>query len=86
MPDGSFEPVLTGKVFSAKTGTVVGPVAGMSGVFMAKLTAKTPATTEAGAFMQKMMLTQQARSQVNFRLMEALKKNKEIDDNRFTFY
>ena len=86
LPDGSFEPVLTGKVFSAKTGTVVGPVAGMSGVFMAKLTAKTPATTEAGAFMQKMMLTQQARSQVNFRLMEALKKNKEIDDNRFTFY
>lgn len=35
LPDGSFEPVLTGKVFSAKTGTVVGPVAGMSGVFMA---------------------------------------------------
>jgi peptidyl-prolyl cis-trans isomerase D len=86
LPDGSFEPLLTGKVFSAKTGSLVGPVAGSSGVFMAKLTTKTPATTEAGAFMQKMMLTQQARGQVNFRLMEALKKNKDIDDNRFTFY
>jgi hypothetical protein len=53
---------------------------------MAKLATKTPATTEAGAFAQKMMLTQQARSQVNFAMMEALKKNKDIDDNRFTFY
>lgn len=86
LPDGSYEPLVTGKVFGAKTGAVIGPVVGNSGVFMAKISAKTPATTEAGAFTQKMMLTQQARSQVNFRLMEALKKNKDIDDNRYTFY
>lgn len=52
-PTDHSETVLTGKVFSAKTGTVVRPVAGMSAVFMAKLTAKTPATTEAGAFVCK---------------------------------
>jgi peptidyl-prolyl cis-trans isomerase D len=86
LTDGSYEPLLFGKVFGAKPGAVVGPMTGNSGVFMAKLATKTPATTEAGAFAQKMMLTQQARSQVNFAMMEALKKNKDIDDNRFTFY
>ncbi len=86
LQDGSQEPILTGKLFAAKPATVVGPVVGNAGVYMAKLTSKAPASTEAGSFTQKMMLTQQARMQVNFKLMETLKKSKKIEDNRFTFF
>jgi len=84
--DGDQEPILVGKIFAAKPGTIVGPVAGNSGVFVAKLTSITPATIEAGSFSQKMMLTQMARMKVNYALLESLKKNKKIEDNRFTFF
>ncbi len=86
LQDGSQEPLLVGKLFAAKPAAVVGPLVGNVGVYIAKLTSKAPASTEAGSFTQKMMLTQQARMQVNFKLMETLKKDKKVEDNRFTFF
>jgi peptidyl-prolyl cis-trans isomerase D len=80
------EPVVVGKLFAAAPGSVVGPVTGNTGVYVAKLVSKTPATTEAGSFMQKSLLTQQARGQIGYKLMESLKKDKKVEDNRFTFF
>jgi hypothetical protein len=50
------------------------------------LNSKTPASSEGGAFMQKMQLTQGARMQVNFKLIDALKKSNKIEDNRYNFF
>jgi hypothetical protein len=86
IPDAGQEPVLIGKLFGANAGSTVGPVEGNTGVYVAKLTTKTPASTEAGSFATKSQLTQTARMQVNFRLMDSLKKQYEVEDNRFTFY
>lgn len=83
---GAQEPVFVGKVFKAANGAFVGPVVGNSGVYVARLNSKTAASNDGGAFGQKMQLTQQARMQVNFGLMETLKKSKKIKDNRFTFF
>ena len=86
LQDGSQESLLIGKLFAAKPAATVGPVVGNAGVYVAKLTSKAPATTEAGSFTMKMLQTQQARMQVNFKLMETLKKSKNIEDNRNTFF
>jgi len=86
IPDAGQEPLLIGEVFGANAGTTVGPVDGNAGVYVAKLITKSPANAEAGAFGTKSQLTQGARMQVNFRLMDSLKKQYEVEDNRFTFY
>jgi peptidyl-prolyl cis-trans isomerase D len=86
IPDAGQEPLLIGKVFGVNAGTTVGPVDGVTGVYVAKLIAKSSASTEAGSFGTKAQLTQAARMQVNFRLMDSLKKQYEVEDNRFTFY
>ncbi len=86
IPDAGQEPLLIGEIFGANAGTTVGPVDGNTGVYVAKLITKSPANAEAGAFGTKMQLTQGARMQVNFRLMDSLKKQYEVEDNRFTFY
>ncbi len=86
IPDAGQEPLLIGELFGANAGTAVGPVDGNAGVYVAKLITKSPANGEAGAFGTKLQLTQGARMQVNFRLMDSLKKQYEVEDNRFTFY
>ena len=86
IPDGGQEPMVIGKIFAANAGADVAPVIGNSGVYVAKLVSKTPASTESGAFGQKMQLTQGARMQVNYKLMESLKKANKVEDNRFTFF
>ena len=78
--------MVIGKIFAANLGADVAPVIGNSGVYVAKLVSKTPASTESGAFGQKMQLTQGARMQVNYKLMESLKKANKVEDNRFTFF
>ncbi len=83
---GGQEPVFVGKVFKAGNGAFVGPVVGNAGVYVAKLSGKTPAPNDDGAFGQKMQLTQGARMQISFGFMETLKKSNKIEDNRFTFY
>ncbi|MBK8668312.1 MAG: peptidylprolyl isomerase [Saprospiraceae bacterium] len=84
--DSGQEPAVVGKIFTSNPGTTTAPLVGKSGVFVAKLVSKTPPSTEGGAFGQKMQLTQATRMQVNYKLMEALKKANKVEDNRFTFF
>ena len=86
LPDAGQEPLVVGKVFALNAGATTTPVVGNTGVYVAKLITKTPATSEAGAFGSKMQLTQQARMQVSYKLMESLKKSNKVEDNRFTFF
>lgn len=86
IPLAGLEPILTGKVFKLNPSEVTAPVTGNAGVYVAKLISKTPASTEGGAFGQKMQLTQQSRMSVDYKLMETLKKSAKIKDNRFTFF
>jgi len=86
IPDAGQEPLVVGKVFALNAGSTSAPITGKSGVYVVKLVSKTPAATEGGAFGSKMQLTQQARMQVNFKLMESLKNTNKVKDNRFTFF
>ena len=86
LPDAGQEPLVVGKVFALNAGAATTPIVGNTGVYIAKLLSKTPASSEAGAFGSKMQLTQQARMQVNYKLMESLKKTNKVKDNRFTFF
>lgn len=86
LPKAGQEPTVVGKIFAAQNGATLSPVIGNTGVYVVKLNSKTPASAESGAFMQKMQLTQGARMQVNYKLVEALKKANKIEDNRYTFY
>jgi len=86
IPDAGQEPLVIGKSFALAAGAVTEPIVGNSGVYVVKVTSKTPASPEQGGFMQKMQQTQTVRSQVNFRLIEAIKKTVKVDDNRATFF
>lgn len=86
IPNAGQEPIVVSKIFAANPGATTAPLIGTSGVFVARLNSKTPAATEGGAFGQKMQLTQGARMQVNFKLIESLKKANKVEDNRFTFF
>ncbi len=86
IPDGGQEPLVIGKIFALNAGSTSSAIVGNTGVYIAKLNSKVPATTEAGAFGSKMQLTQQSRMQVSYKLMESLKKANKVEDNRFTFF
>jgi peptidyl-prolyl cis-trans isomerase D len=86
LKEGASEPVVVAKSLSLNPGTVSKPIDGNSGVYVTKLTAKTPASVEKGSMNQKMMMTQMTRGQVNYKLMESLKKSAKIDDNRSSLY
>ena len=47
LPDAGQEPLLVGKVFALNAGAATTPIVGNTGVYMAKLLSKTPATSEA---------------------------------------
>lgn len=86
IPDAGYEPTVVGKAFALTEGAYSGVITGNSGVYVLKLNSKIPALTSQGSLSQKMALTQAARSQVNGRLMEALKKINKVEDNRATFF
>ncbi len=85
-PDGSQEPKALGKVFAAAPGAFVAPVIGNTGVIAAKITSKTPASTEDGGLGIKMQLTQNSRMQAMFGFVSTLRKSAKISDNRNTFF
>jgi peptidyl-prolyl cis-trans isomerase D len=86
LPKAGQEPLVIGKIFAAQNGATISPIIGNAGVYVARLNSKTPAPAEGGAFMQKMQLTQGARMQVNYKLIDALKKANKVEDNRYTFF
>ncbi len=85
-PDGSQEPKVLGKIFAASNGASIAPIVGNAGVYVAKLTSKTPSSSEPGGFAQKMQMTQNSRMQAMFGFMSTLRNSAKIKDNRTTFY
>jgi peptidyl-prolyl cis-trans isomerase D len=80
------EPIVVAKTMALKPGSVSKPLEGISGVYVTKVNAITPAQVEKGSVMQKMNLTQMARGSVSYRLMETLKKGANIKDTRYAIF
>lgn len=80
------EPKVIGKAFALKPGQVSEPIVGNTGVCVIQIKNPVPGSVGQDVQMQKQQMAMSGRSQVSFKLMDSLKKNKKITDNRFTFY
>jgi hypothetical protein len=81
------EPKVTGTVFSLDANEVSEPITGNTGVYVAKVINKPEAPPVAGDLAStRLTMLMAARTQVPFRLMEAMRENADIEDNRFRFY
>jgi peptidyl-prolyl cis-trans isomerase D len=80
------EPKVIARAFSMKTGEVSAPVTGLNGVYVVRLDNKPTPPISTNALVLKRTFTSQNASQVSFRLVESLRKNAQITDNRFRFY
>lgn len=80
------EPKVVAKAFALKQGEVSTPVKGSNGVYLVRVENKPNPPTSTSALVLKRTVTTQNASQVSFRLVESLRKNAKIEDNRFRFY
>ena len=80
------EPKVVAKAFALKQGEVSTPVKGSNGVYLVRVENKQNPPTSTNALVLKRTVTTQNASQVSFRLVESLRKNAKIEDNRFRFY
>jgi peptidyl-prolyl cis-trans isomerase D len=86
VPNLGSEPKVIGKAFATKAGQVSQPIVGSTGVCIINVNNVTPGTAGENVPMQKQQMAMSARSQVSYKLLDAIKKTKKITDNRFTFY
>ncbi|MFZ1706074.1 MAG: peptidylprolyl isomerase [Saprospiraceae bacterium] len=86
IPELGGEPKIIGKAFASKVGAVSDAIVGNTGVCYISVTNMVPGTAGEEAQMMKQQMAQSARSQVSYKLMDALKKSKKVTDNRYTFY
>ena len=80
------EPKVIGKAFGLKPGQVSEPIVGNTGVCVIQIKNPVPGVVGQDVQMQKQQMAMSARGQVSYKLMDSLKKNKKVTDNRFTFY
>jgi peptidyl-prolyl cis-trans isomerase D len=86
IPGLGAEPALIGEVFLLEPGQTTKPVIGQAGVFVAKVLDK-PALAAANNIPQlRTSIALPVRNQVTNQLIQAMKKNAEIDDFRSRFY
>ncbi|MDX1666027.1 MAG: hypothetical protein R3350_02310, partial [Saprospiraceae bacterium] len=80
------EPKVLGTAFSLEEEAVSGPIKGNSGVFVVQLQRKPlmPTATNIPAIRKNMSST--AKAEVNTRLIQAMKKEAEVEDYRSRFY
>jgi peptidyl-prolyl cis-trans isomerase D len=85
IPGAGFEPKVVGIAMSSKVGKLSQPVIGNSGVYVlvTKAETKAPAIQNYDEYVNK--LKQQVAS-YSGRVIQALKENADIDDNRADFY
>ncbi len=81
-----YNPVAVGKLFGLKAGKRTNVFADESGVFVVELTKITPAAAIADYSQQKNTLSTNIKQQAGYKVMEAIKENANITDNRYKFY
>lgn len=86
VPKLGSEPKVIGKAFVLDQGQVSEPVVGKSGVYVVKVIRKPDAGQATNIPQLRRNISAPVRSQVASQLMQAMKKNAEIEDNRSRFY
>jgi peptidyl-prolyl cis-trans isomerase D len=87
VPNLGNEPKVINLVFNSSLNETAGPVIGNSGVFMVRPMLITIADQAASNYIQQKSSSEtKVKNEVNFKFMEALKKNADIEDNRYTYY
>lgn len=86
IPGAGREPLVVGNAFAFEEGQSSGLIKGETGVFMIKITKKTPGAELQNFSTYEQTLTTANRNAVNGAVYNALKEASEIEDNRSTFY
>ena len=86
LPNLGSEPKVIGKAFTMEEGQVSKPVIGKSGVFVIKVMRKPQAGQATNIPQLRRSIAAPVRSQVPGQLIQAMKKNAAIEDNRSRFY
>lgn len=86
LPQLGNEPKVIGRAFTMDQGQVSSPIVGNSGVYVLKVVRKTDVGQAANIPQLRRNISAPVRSQVAGRLMQAMKKNASIEDNRSRFY
>ncbi|MCB0549610.1 MAG: peptidylprolyl isomerase [Phaeodactylibacter sp.] len=86
VPSLGIEPRVIGKAFTMEEGQVSGPVVGKAGVYVVKVIRKPDAGQATNIPQLRRNISAPIRSQVPAQLIQAMKKNADIEDNRSRFY
>lgn len=86
LPTYGNETKLIGKVTQMQQGQTSEPIAGNDGVFVAQVISKSEASLATDITATRNQLSVQARGSVDSRLLEAVKSNANLKDNRFKFF
>ncbi len=86
VPNLGAEPKVLAKAFSLAEGQASEPIIGNSGVFVLSVDQKTTPTNPTNIPQLRRTVSANVRAQVSTQLMQAMKKNADIDDNRSRFY
>jgi len=80
------EPAVIASAFNMDVNSVSKPIVGNSGVYVVKLNTKPAVGTAVNIPQLRKNSSSTAQSQVTARLMQAMKKNAEVEDLRSKFY
>ena len=86
IPNLGSEPKVVAKAANMDVGQTSEPIAGNSGVYLIEVVNKPGSLTAPAIPQARSQITQKTRVQVNTQLIEALKSNAKIKDNRSRFY
>lgn len=86
VPSLGFEPRVIGKAYTMAQGSVSEPIQGQTGVFVVKVLSKPTAGQPNNIPELRRTMSSPVQQQVPSRLIQAMKKNADIEDNRSRFY
>ena len=86
VPSLGFEPQVIGQAYTMEQGSTSGPIEGKTGVFVVKVLSKPAAGQPNNIPELRRTMSSPVQQQVPARLIQAMKKNADIEDNRSRFY
>lgn len=86
IPGLGMEPKVIGEVFKQDVGSTTAPIVGNSGVFVAKVLEKQQAGQATNIPQLRRSISAQDRQQLPNQMIQAMKENADIEDNRSRFY